>query len=387
MSQSQVIGNYVYLFGGHSSSVTNVIYRAPISDPTTWVDTNAKLPASLRLAQSQIIGDYVYLFGGYTTSATNVIYRASIRNPGLLLANGELCSTSDECESNYCNTSNPQVCAEGIQVSPEISPELWTSSAMPLGVDLLHASSEIVGDYIYFFGDHAGANYNGDVYRLALNNLDYGNAIEPRGDMPFTLVSSCTHIIGDYIYFFGGRFHSSSQMSSADRVAPTDKIYKLALTDLNDDSSYNIQEVGSLGGDVAFSSSQIIGEYIYFFAGYIGGVSNSSVYRLALSDIEKFDNELEFVCSQNVDTVYSTSQLIENDIYFFGGLGAADKNVNKLSLSDINDGDETCSLETIGTFGKTLSYSTSQLIGDKVYFFGGNSDQNLIHSLKFIDID
>jgi hypothetical protein len=69
------------LFGGYigSSTTTNVIYRAPVSNPTAWVDTNSTLASNLRLSQSSIIGNYVYLFGGYNGSAaTNAIYRAPI---------------------------------------------------------------------------------------------------------------------------------------------------------------------------------------------------------------------------------------------------------------------------------------------------------------------
>jgi hypothetical protein len=49
---------------------------------TGWVNTGATLPGNLGNSQAVIIGDYVYLFGGYTGSSyTNVIYRAPLSNP------------------------------------------------------------------------------------------------------------------------------------------------------------------------------------------------------------------------------------------------------------------------------------------------------------------
>ena len=69
-SQVAVIGNYVYLLGG---SYTNVIYRAPVSDPTNWTNTGATLPGNLAHSQVAVVGDYVYLFGGNNGSSSIII--------------------------------------------------------------------------------------------------------------------------------------------------------------------------------------------------------------------------------------------------------------------------------------------------------------------------
>jgi len=85
-SQTATIDDYVYLFGGLTSGgiQTNVIYRAPVTNPTAWVDTGAVLPVNLHASQIATVGDYIYLLGGYSgdaEDATNAVHRAPISNP------------------------------------------------------------------------------------------------------------------------------------------------------------------------------------------------------------------------------------------------------------------------------------------------------------------
>jgi len=84
-SSLAVIGNYVYLFGGNINSgpfVTNAIYRAPISSPTSWTTMSGTIPTAVTNSSLAVIGNYVYLFGGDNGSgATTTIYRALINNP------------------------------------------------------------------------------------------------------------------------------------------------------------------------------------------------------------------------------------------------------------------------------------------------------------------
>lgn len=83
-----VVGDYIYLYGGHNGSSdgqTNAIHRAPKSDPSTWTKLTPTLPSKLWQSHIAIIGDYIYLFGGRTgqsnSSTTNAIYRAPISDP------------------------------------------------------------------------------------------------------------------------------------------------------------------------------------------------------------------------------------------------------------------------------------------------------------------
>ncbi len=77
-----VIGDYIYLVagwnGGYSGGSLNTIFRAPVSDPTSWSTSSYTLPSVLSFSQATVIGGYAYLFGGYRgfSGRTNAIYRA-----------------------------------------------------------------------------------------------------------------------------------------------------------------------------------------------------------------------------------------------------------------------------------------------------------------------
>ncbi|MBI5742475.1 MAG: tail fiber domain-containing protein, partial [Candidatus Niyogibacteria bacterium] len=128
-SQTAVIGDYVYLFGGNNTAYTNVIYRAPVSNPTSWSDTGSTIPGNLGNSQTAVIGDYVYLFGGYNgTAYTNVIYRAPVSNP----------------------TS-------------------WTNTGSTLSGNLGNSQTAVIGDYVYLFGGYNTA-YTNVIYRIPVWN-------------------------------------------------------------------------------------------------------------------------------------------------------------------------------------------------------------------------
>jgi hypothetical protein len=75
-----VIGDYVYLFGGQTTGSvdTSAIYRASLANPTVWSKTSQSLPVAISDSQVVIVGDYVYLLGGFSSTA---IYRAPVADP------------------------------------------------------------------------------------------------------------------------------------------------------------------------------------------------------------------------------------------------------------------------------------------------------------------
>ena len=83
VSQLAIIGDDIYLFGGHNGSASlNIIYKSNISNPTSWTNTGSTLPGILSSSQLAIIGDDIYLFGGNNGSASiNIIYKSNISNP------------------------------------------------------------------------------------------------------------------------------------------------------------------------------------------------------------------------------------------------------------------------------------------------------------------
>jgi len=125
-AKAAVIGEYVYLFGGHNGSSNgqlNSIHRAPVSNPTSWSNTGKTLPANLYSAQLAVIGKYLYLFGGSSGSYVNTIYRAPLSDP----------------------TS-------------------WTNAGSTLPANIGNSQVAIIGDYVYLIGGNSSRN----VYRAPL---------------------------------------------------------------------------------------------------------------------------------------------------------------------------------------------------------------------------
>jgi hypothetical protein len=156
-SQATVIGDYVYLFGGSfwGSSDTNKIYRAPVSNPLSWVDTGSTLPGAIQSSQVAVIGDYVYLLGGYSGGTTNKIYRAP--------------------------TSNPLS---------------WVDTALTLPGAVDSSSVAVVGDYAYLFGGRVAGN---KIYRASISsNMNLNKNWSSRPNAPvgpwFTVNSSSNNI-------------------------------------------------------------------------------------------------------------------------------------------------------------------------------------------------
>ena len=185
-SQLAIIGDYVYLFGGNPTigTRTNVIYRAPLSNPLSWSSVGS-LPANLAASQLAIIGDYVYLFDGRTgnTSYTNVIYRAPLSNPtswtntGSTLP-GNLGGSSLAIIGDYVYLFGSPSSNRAIYRAPLSNPTSWvdTGSAFPYSFNPVQLT--IISDYVYIFGGYGGSNYNA-IYRAPLTALTPGTPGSP----------------------------------------------------------------------------------------------------------------------------------------------------------------------------------------------------------------
>ncbi|MGH7156500.1 MAG: Kelch repeat-containing protein [Candidatus Saccharimonadales bacterium] len=210
-SQLAVIGNYIYLFGGFNSSWgsgwSNVIYRAPVSSPTTW--TNMSLPANgsytipalLAGSQLAVIGNYVYLFGGAISgSLTNEIFRAPISNP---LSWG-------------------------------------TTFVGVLPGALGNSSLAIIGNYVYLFGGY-NSGWTNIIYKAPVNNPVNGWT---GGVGTFPAASGLGYaslaIAGNAVYLFGGDPGPTNTIYSAPIVNPS--------PDLTSNPSWKVDQNFASGG-------------------------------------------------------------------------------------------------------------------------------------------
>lgn len=215
ISQTAVIGGYVYLFGGKpgtaNTSITGTIYRAPVSDPTSWSSTGKSLPDPLSSSQVAVIGDYVYLFGGQTLQSgqprgTNAIYRAPVSDPTTWTKTGKTLPSAPVGEPKVAVIGDYVYLFGGsnsvIYKASVSDPTTWTTT----GKSVAGSQLALIGDYVYMFG--GGASYSNKILRAPLTDpttwVDTGNTL------PSGLTSAQTAIIGDHVYLFGGLKGSSN---------------------------------------------------------------------------------------------------------------------------------------------------------------------------------
>ncbi|HEU5004919.1 MAG TPA: capsid cement protein [Candidatus Saccharimonadales bacterium] len=235
-SQTAIIGNYIYMFGGFGgtsgNNATNVIYRASVSDPTTWVDTGATLPGNLASSQLAIIGNYIYLYGGNNgaassgAGATNVIYRASVSDP--------------------LTWSNMSSVANGSHVMP---------------LNMFGSQLAVIGNYVYVFGGYNGSAYFSGVYRASVSDpltwtyTNY-NAVAATGQQ--------LAIIGNYVYLIGGQPGGTI----------TQAVYRAPIND----PVAGWTSVGNfLPTATTYGSIQVVGNALYLLGGYNGSSVQNTI--------------------------------------------------------------------------------------------------------------
>ena len=280
--QTVVIGDYVYLFGGCTntgcSTSTNVIYRAPVSNPTAWVNTGAVLPAALDSAQALVIGDYVYLFGGSTNGASvNVIYRAPVSNPTAWVDTGAtLPGTLSDSQAVvlgdyvYLFGGWNGGAVNVIYRAPVSNPTAWvnTGATLPGGVGMSQAL--VIGDYVYLFGGYTGAA-SAIIYRTPVSNptawVNTGATLPNAG-----LSSAQVAMVGDYVYLLAG-FDGGGASNVIYRAPAANPLAWSTAT-------------GVLPTGLEYSSAFILGDYMYLLGGNNGSAVISNIYRAPLTSTQ-----------------------------------------------------------------------------------------------------
>jgi N-acetylneuraminic acid mutarotase len=264
-SQSDVIGGYVYLFGGRTSqtTVTGAIYRAPTSNPSAWVAAG-NMPGPVHSGQYYNDGTYLYMFGGRSgetagdTTYLNTIYRAPVSNPlswtlaGTLpskWAYSQLVAPGDGYLYLLGGSPSYEVYSGTIYRAPVSNPLSW-SAVGALPTTLTTSQAAVIGSYVYLFGGRTGTGvYVNTIYRAPVSNPLSWTAV---GTLPMVLGFSSYVQIGDYIYLLGGYSGSSIQ-----NVLRAPVINPLSWT------NWTLQ----LPAGFDSSSAQVIGSYVYLMSG------------------------------------------------------------------------------------------------------------------------
>ena len=280
-AQTAVIGDYVYLFGGNiGSSIVSGIYRAPLSNPTSWSNTGASLPGPLAHYQLAVIGDYVYLFGGYSTVGVNyrnVIYRAPLSNPTSWSNTGAvlpvtLGQSHLAVVGNYVYLFGGWTGSGGstnaIYRAPISNPTTWSSTGKTLPSAVNGGQLAVIGSYIYLFGGFNGATYLNTIYRAS--TADPTTWTNTGATIPAGRNATSLAVIGDKVYLFGGNDGSYRRtIYSAPTSNPTSWSNTGSLLPVNNGSA----------------AATIIGNYVYIFGGYNGSSVVNTIYRAVITPI------------------------------------------------------------------------------------------------------
>jgi len=286
-SATAVIGNTIYMFGGGSGSgSTNTIWSAPVSDPTTWTNTGKTLPAATSYASLVQIGDRLYMYGGRlntTTTATNTIWSAPVSDPTTwtnvtqttgktLPANLSFSQVAVIDNSVYLfggrNTSTTSTNA--IYRASTSDPTTWTMvSGKTLPGALGFSSLAKIDDTLYLFGgaSDGGTSNTNVIYSAPVSDpTTWTNVTQTTGKtLPAAVSSSNLVVIGNSIYLFGG-------------TGSANAIYRASTSDPTTWTTVSGKTLPG-GTAVAAASVAVIDSTIYLF----GGSTASAIYSAPIT--------------------------------------------------------------------------------------------------------
>jgi hypothetical protein len=268
---------YVYLFGGKKS---NKIYRAKLSNPAEWEDTEGYLPSELSSSHLAIIGSRIYLFGGENNEILDTIYSASV-----------------------------------------FSPLDWTNHGSLLPYKIKKSQLAIIDNEIYLFGGYTPSGPSNVILKAStddpLNWIDFG------ATLPEPLYSSHLGIVGDRVYLFGGKNLSQNQ---------TNIIVTASLADLT-----NWSYLGTLPNTVSDGHFFTVGSQGYIIApGIITPYDyQTKILRCNLATPTQWVNTKKSIPGNISEFQFA---IIYDRVFLYGGNGSsiiyASNYFTKYSLTD-----------------------------------------------------
>ncbi|HVV67086.1 MAG TPA: IPT/TIG domain-containing protein [Candidatus Saccharimonadales bacterium] len=152
LSSLAIIGSKVYLFGGYNGSgAAKVIYSANTSDPTTWTDTGKTLPAALYGSQLAVIGGKIYLFSGQGAGTVKTIYSANTSDPTTWTDTGKLMPAQVAQSQLFVVGNTIYIFGNEVYSAPLSDPTTWTDTGKTLNGGGALPQLAIIDNKIYAF--------------------------------------------------------------------------------------------------------------------------------------------------------------------------------------------------------------------------------------------
>jgi hypothetical protein len=185
--------------------------------------------------------------------------------------------------------------------------------------------------------------------------LDATSWVDTGADMPATMGGFAqTEVIGDYIYSFGGWVGGVA----------SSVIYRAPVS-----NPLDWEDTGeTLPSALAYSRSMVVGDYVYLFGGYNGSGATNTIFRAPVSDPTNWEDTTKTLPS-NVSHGQDVIR-IDDTLYIFGGWNGSSSFANIYSASV---SDPTTWSDTGSTIDAATNHAKIAVIGDKIYIYGGAS--------------
>lgn len=153
---------YIYLVGGFTDKSESIIWKADVSDPTTWTVSSSSLPERLAGTAVSLVDGYAYLFGGDKDGvAQSTVCRASLNSLETWTNVGTLLSPLAYGQSIVIgNKVYLYGNSEIVYSEFNIEMNVWKRSSFKIPGETYQGSFGVIRDQLFFFG----GNGNTSIY-------------------------------------------------------------------------------------------------------------------------------------------------------------------------------------------------------------------------------
>lgn len=285
---------HVYMIGGYTDSSaldatkTDHIQSATVTNPLEWTDLGAILPADIAAGELIKTKNFYYIIGAdggnyYSAPvATPTVWtlagtdgpssprgRAMIHDGQLWYIGGEFILGTSSGFITSCTIDSSSVPAG------DLSPWKGHESVyhnMTLPVVLSRFALVKSGCYAYVLGGCSSAVMNTKVYRINLNDVNFGWVEVATIGNP--KVDACVAVINNFVYIIGGG--PNATFNTVD-----DYVLSCSMSDLANGNANFIEE-NTGAGIAAEASATVINDDIYFIGGRFTTAAGDSILRTTL---------------------------------------------------------------------------------------------------------
>ena len=336
-SSLAVIDNYVYLFGGTTTTnvanVTNTVYRCTMNNDgsiSAWT-LYGTLPVNYGFGDSYISQGFVFLLGGIKgTAASGGVYKAAIDSNGAVgsfslsnnalpvstIHNANLITTTNKVHlisglfnnadsagsyigtivgsmndyssfysdgSSYASSiytgANSWLNQYSFNNSGQSDITGWTNDTNTLPVALAHSAAIVTKNRVYLLGGYVGSNAVNTIYTATIDNAGVIGAWSiDTHTMPAAVRSGVAIVCQNYVYYIGG-------FTTTLIVPASNKVYRSEIDTSGLLTGWT--EYNTLPAPVNHPSVGVVGSKVYIVGGTTAtdstSGSNAAVYYADIS--------------------------------------------------------------------------------------------------------